>query len=134
MIYVLDACAMLAFLGGESGADVVENALLEAGSRCVAHSINLCEVFYVVCRKGGETAAREAVADFRAAGVAEHSDFDEAFWLEVGRLKAVQIKVSLADCCAIVLTNRVGGTLLTSDHHELDPVAAAGICNITFIR
>lgn len=41
MIYVLDACAMIAFLRGEAGADVVENALLEAGSQCVAHSINL---------------------------------------------------------------------------------------------
>jgi hypothetical protein len=66
--------------------------------------------------------------------VIERSDFDQAFWQDVARLKAVQKKVSLADCCAITLTNRVGGTLLTSDHHELDPVAAAGICNITFIR
>ena len=45
MIYVLDACAMLAYLGGETGADVVENVLLEANSLCVAHSINLCEVY-----------------------------------------------------------------------------------------
>jgi PIN domain nuclease of toxin-antitoxin system len=134
MIYVLDACAMLAFLGGEAGADVVENALLEAGSRCIAHAINLCEVFYVVRRKGGETAAGDAIADLKAAGVVEHGDFDEVFWREVGKLKATQIKVSLADCCAIVLTNRVGGVLLTSDHHELDPIAAAGVCNITFIR
>jgi hypothetical protein len=74
------------------------------------------------------------VDDLRAAGVVERGDFDEAFWQEVGSLKASQVKVSLADCCAITLTNRVGGTLLTSDHHELDPVAATGLCNITFIR
>jgi PIN domain nuclease of toxin-antitoxin system len=134
MIYVLDACAMIALLGGEAGADVVENALLEAGSECVAHSINLCEVYYVVWRKGGEVAAEGAVDDLKAAGVVERSDFDEAFWREVGKLKAVQVKVSLADCCAVTLTNRLGGVLLTSDHHELDPVAAAGLCNITFIR
>jgi predicted nucleic acid-binding protein len=47
---------------------------------------------------------------------------------------AVHRKVSLADCCAIALTNRVGGTLLTSDHHELDPIASLGVCSITFIR
>ena len=57
MIYVLDACAMIAFLGGEAGAVAVEKALLEAGSQCIAHSINLCEVYYVVWRKGGEVAA-----------------------------------------------------------------------------
>ena len=44
MIYVLDACAMIAFLKGEAGADVVENALLDANSQCMAHAINLCEV------------------------------------------------------------------------------------------
>jgi PIN domain nuclease of toxin-antitoxin system len=134
MIYVCDACAMIAFLRGEMGADVVEKALLDAGGQCVAHSINWCEVFYVFCRDGGEATATEAIDDLRAVGVVERNDFDQAFWLDVGRLKATQRKVSLADCCAIVLTNRIGGTLLTSDHHELDSVAAAGLCNITFIR
>jgi PIN domain nuclease of toxin-antitoxin system len=134
MIYVLDACAMLASLHGEAGRDVVDNALLDAGSQCIAHSINLCEVFYIVMRDDGEVTANEAVEDLRTAGVVERGDFDEAFWREVGKLKATQKRVSLADCCAIVLTNRVGGTLLTSDHHELDAVAAAGLCNITFIR
>ena len=113
---------------------MVENALLEAGSQCVAHSVNLCEVYYVVWRKGGEVAAEGAVNDLKAAGVIERSDFDEAFWQEAGKMKAVRVRVSLADCCAIALTNRVGGTLLTSDHHELDSVAAAGLCNINFIR
>lgn len=45
MIYVLDACAMIAFLKGEPGADVVENALLDANSQCMAHAINLFEVY-----------------------------------------------------------------------------------------
>ena len=134
MIYVLDACAMLAPLRGETGADVVERSLLEVGSQCIAHSINLCEVFYVIHRDGGEATARAALSNLKAAGVVERNDFDPAFWQEAGKLKAVQKKVSLADCCAITLTNRVGGTLLTTDHHELDPIAAAGICNITFIR
>lgn len=134
MIYVLDACAMIAFLADEPGADVVERSLLDTSSQCVAHSINLCEVFYHAWRKGGEAEATKAVDDLRAVGVTERDDSDRAFWLEVGRIKAVQVRVSLADCCAIALTNRVGGTLLTSDHHELDAVAAAGVCDITFIR
>jgi PIN domain nuclease of toxin-antitoxin system len=134
MIYVLDACAMIAFLRNEVGADVVEQAMLEVNSQCMAHSINMCEVFYNVHRDSGETVAIDATDDLRAVGVIERNDSDQTFWQEVGKLKAVQKKVSLADCCAIALTNRVGGTLLTSDHHELDPIAAAGICSITFIR
>lgn len=134
MIYVLDACAMIAFLRGETWADVFERALLDSGSRCLAHSINMCEVFYTFMRDGGEAAAVNAISDLRAVGVVERDDSDQSFWLEVGKLKAVQRKVSLADCCAIVLTKRDGGTLLTSDHHELDAVAAAGLCGVTFIR
>lgn len=133
MIYVLDACAMIAFLKGEAGADVVENALLDANGRCVAHAINLCEVYYDFHRAGGESAADGALVDMRTLGLAERDDIDEPFWKEAGKLKAAG-KISLADCFAVTLTNRVGGTLLTSDHHELDRIAAAGTCSITFIR
>jgi predicted nucleic acid-binding protein len=133
VIYVLDACAMIAFLKGEAGADVVENALLDANSRCVAHAINLCEVYYDFHRAGGESAADGALADMKTLGLVERDDLDEPFWKEAGKLKAAG-KISLADCFAVALTNRVGGTLLTSDHHELDRIAAAGICSITFIR
>lgn len=134
MIYVLDACAMVAYLDGESGSDVVENALLEKDSECLAHAINLCEVFYLFHRAGGEAAALKALSDLSDVGIIERNDLDSAFWQQAGTLKAVHRKVSLADCCAITLTQRLSGTLLTSDHHELDPLAAAGICPITFIR
>lgn len=133
MIYVLDACAMIAYLRKEPGSDVVLRALTDTGSMCLAHAINLCEVFYDFHRKSDERAATAAISDLYAVGLVESNDFDEAFWKDAGRLKA-QGKISLADCFAITLTNRVGGTLLTSDHHELDTIAAAGICSITFIR
>jgi PIN domain nuclease of toxin-antitoxin system len=133
MIYVLDACAIVAYLRKEPGWDVVLRALTDTGSISLAHAINLCEVFYDFHRKNDESAATAAIRDLYAVGIVERNDFDEAFWKDAGRLKA-QGKISLADCFAITLTNRVGGTLLTSDHHELDAIAAAGICSITFIR
>lgn len=133
MIYVLDASAMLAYLRGEAGSDIVENALLDTAGQCLAHSVNLCEVYYIVHRDDGETTAEAAVNDFRTLGVVERADFDEVFWKEAGKLKAGG-RVSLPDCLGIALTNRVGGTFLTADHGELDKIAAAGICSITFIR
>ena len=133
MIYVLDACAMIAYLRKEPGWDVVLHALTGTGVLSLAHAINLCEVFYDFHRKSDESAANTAINDLYAVGVLERNDLDEAFWKDAGRLKA-QGKISLADCCAITLTDRVGGTLLTSDHHEFDSIAAAGFCSITFIR
>lgn len=125
---------MIAFLRGEPGADIVEQALLDLNGQCSAHAINLCEVYYDFHRAGGESAAKTAIADLITLGVVERDDFSQTFWMAVGELKAVRKKISLAGCCAVVLTNRVGGTLLTSDHHELDALAADSICAITFIR
>jgi hypothetical protein len=81
----------------------------------------------------GETRAQEILNDLRVVGIVERNDMDGALWKNVGKLKARQ-RASIADFCAITLTNRVGGTLLTSDHHELDAMVTAGVCSITFIR
>ncbi|MFY9609635.1 MAG: hypothetical protein WAU45_13590 [Blastocatellia bacterium] len=54
MIYVLDACAMIALPLGEPGEEVVWVHLLEKDASCVAHSVNLCEVFYDFYRDLGE--------------------------------------------------------------------------------
>jgi PIN domain nuclease of toxin-antitoxin system len=133
MIYVLDASAIIAWLRNEPGADVVDNAIKDFNSQCVAHAINLCEVYYDAHRNAGEAHAESVINDLAAIGVIERNDFDQAFWKEVGRLKAGG-GISLADCFGIMLTNRIGGTLLTSDHGEMDSVAADGGCSITFIR
>jgi len=43
-VYVLDACTLLAFLGREPGATVVDSLLIDPRNLCVAHAINWCEV------------------------------------------------------------------------------------------
>lgn len=133
MIYVMDACAMIAFLRQEIGAEVVESVLIDEDNVCFAHAINLCEVFYDFHKSAGESAAEKAISDLKAIGVIERNDFETDFWKETGRMKS-QNKASLADCCAIVLANNLGGVVLTSDHHELDKIAEKGICRIEFIR
>jgi predicted nucleic acid-binding protein len=129
----MDACALIALLKAEPGADVVWAHLLDPNNACYAHALNLCEVYYYFRRNASEAAADGAIEDLRYLGVVERNDFDEAFWKDAGKLKAGG-NISLADCIAVALTNRLAGTVLTSDHGEFDPVAAAGICNVTFIR
>jgi PIN domain nuclease of toxin-antitoxin system len=65
MIYVLDACAMIALLLREPGEEVVWAHLLDKDATCFAHSLNLCEVFYDFYRVSGEAAAAEAIEDLR---------------------------------------------------------------------
>jgi predicted nucleic acid-binding protein len=59
---------------------------------------------------------------------------DSKFWREAGRIKAVYRRVSLADCCALALANRLGATLVSADRREFEPLLAVGICRIELIR
>ena len=101
MNWVLDACAMIAFLRGESGAEVVRDILRNPADVCSAHAINLCEVYYDFIRFANERTARSAINDLRAVGIRTRRDMGVAFWTGVGSLKGEIRRVSLADCFAI---------------------------------
>lgn len=124
---------MIAYLKDEDGAEIVEGHLA-GDEECVAHVVNLCEVYYDYLRSEDEDAAKSVVEDLKGDGLVLREDMDESFWQEIGRLKATPVRISLADCFAIVLSNRIAGRVVTSDHHEFDAVAEQGICEVAFIR
>ena len=133
MNHVLDACAMIAYLRGEPGEIIVNGFLSTPTDVCYAHTINLLEVYYDFIRKHSEPVARQALADLAAAGVIERRDMNTEFVLRVGQLKA-RGRISLPDCFCIVLAQEVSGQVVTSDHHEFDPLVPLGIVPIHFIR
>ncbi len=125
---------MLAYLRDEPGADAVERLLVDDAEPCVAHAVSLCEVYYKWLRATDEGEARGAIRDLKADGLVVREDLDEAFWLEVGKLKAAMRSVPLADCFVVALANRTGGDAVTADHPDFDSVKEQGICRVTFIR
>ena len=133
MTYILDANAMIAILNDEPGAELLGRILSPKGTVRYAHAINVCEVFYDALRESGEDKAQEALADIQSLGIETRSDMDDELWQSAGRVKASH-RISLADAFAIAFTLKVNGRLLTSDHHELDALASAGVCPITFFR
>jgi predicted nucleic acid-binding protein len=133
-IHVFDASAMVAYLAGEPGAAVVDQLLNDPNALCYAHSVNLCEVFYDSLRTTNDARqARQTVIDLIAAGVIERRDMSRRFWQRVGGLKA-RGRISLADCFGIALAQELSGEIVTSDHHEFDPLVPLGIVTINFIR
>jgi PIN domain nuclease of toxin-antitoxin system len=130
---IIDASAAIAFLRDEPGADAVER-ILDLSQACYVHALNLCEVYYDFWRASTQPAAEAAITDLLNLGIEERNDMDSEFWREVGRLKALHRRVSLADCCALALAERLGASLISADRHELEPLLAAGICPIEFIR
>ena len=99
MSTVIDASALIAFLRDEPGADVVESVLARP-DQCYAHALNLCEVYYDFFRASNQDVAEEAIPALLGLGIEERADMDSQFWRDVGGLKAVHRRVSLADCCA----------------------------------
>jgi PIN domain nuclease of toxin-antitoxin system len=133
VIQVLDACAMLAYLLGEPGAEVVNELLFTPGGLCVAHSVNLCEVYYDMVRQGGGAVAEQAINDLLAAGVRECRDMDPEFWRSVGHIKSSG-RISLADSFCLALAKRMSGQVVTSDRHEFEAWVPRRLCPIRFIR
>ena len=133
MNYSLDASAMVAYLNGETGASVVAGLLADRSNMCCAHVMNLCEVFYGTLRATDERTATDALKTLYADGVTVRRDMNQSFWQSVGRLKA-RGRISLPDCFCIVLAQQIGGEVVTSDHHEFDPLVPLRIAPILFIR
>lgn len=133
MNYALDAGAIIALLDNEPGAEVVEDVLTEPGSTCCAHIVNPAEIYYVYYRRGGPTMAENVLQYLRDASVVFRDDNDEAFWKEAASFKG-RHAMSLPDTFCLMLGRRVGGTVVTTDHGEFDPLVPLGYCPIRFVR
>ena len=133
-VFVFDACAFIALLEDEPGAEVVEKLLQESANRCLIHAVNACEVYYDLCRRGNSEDADSLETIFAEYGLELLESLTSDVWQLAGKLKVEWRRVSLADCFALALAIRNAGTLVTSDHHELDGLANAEVGPILFIR
>jgi predicted nucleic acid-binding protein len=126
---------MIAYLRDETGADIVQDLLFDNTELCMAHAINLCEVYYTLVRYTDEDEVRSAIQDLlEAKGLVVREDLDEAFWIDVGRHKAAIGSVPLADCFVVALANRTDAEVVTADHPDFDPMEEQGLCRVKFIR
>jgi len=132
-VYVFDACAVVALLQAEVGASVV-SGLLEENQRCLVHAINACEIYYDLFRRDGEEISDGVREVLEGYGFEIVENLSFSLWKTAGKLKGTWKRISLADCFALALALGTGATLVTSDHHEMDSLAQAGVCPIRFIR
>ena len=123
MRFVLDACAIISLIKNEDGALIVRQALEADNNVCFVHAVNLCEVYYDCLRCHGKDPAEQLLTNLIEAGLVVRNDMDMDFWKSAGALKA-RGRISLADCFAVALAEREDAVLLTSDHHEFEPLLA----------
>jgi len=135
-IYVMDACALIAFLRKEAGGEDVKTILKNANAgiiRIRMNNINLLEVYYDIYRSVGKEKAVEELEMLKKLPIEFQVNLSGEVFEEAGRLKA-SYKISLADSIALAEASVSGGALLTSDHHEFDTIEKQEKIKIQWIR
>ena len=134
--YVLDACAVIAFLNDEDGAHRVEQ-LLSQGDRepntLFMHEINLLEIYFGVYQDESKELAEQTYVKVFDLPKKFVTGLRENMFKEAGRLKAVY-KISLADSIALAEAKIRRISLVTCDHHEFDPIQDKNELDFFWIR
>jgi len=134
--FVLDACAVIAFLNDEDGAHEVEQ-LLSQGDRAPGtifiHEINLLEIYYGVYRDESKELAEQTYVKVVNLPIRIIKGLRNNVFKEAGRLKALY-RISLADSIALAEARIRRIPLVTCDHHEFDPIQDRNELDFFWIR
>jgi PIN domain nuclease of toxin-antitoxin system len=113
---VLDASALLAYLGNETGADVVSDAI--AGGASIS-TVNLAEALSTLATRGRDPA--DVVSELTGRGLLDGAvtvePFTSADATEAARLRPLtrSAGLSLADRACLAVARRLSAGVLTAD-------------------
>ncbi|MDR1929050.1 MAG: PIN domain-containing protein [Treponema sp.] len=136
MIYVLDACALIALFNIEPGAQKVRELLLRAATGEITvyiNAVNLLEVYYDRIRIEGLEKAEQILQWVYSSAVEVLEIIPAPVIREAGRFKAAY-DMSLADSLACATSSWLSAVLVSSDHGELDAVEKDGGLKFLWIR
>jgi len=135
-LFVLDACALIAVLAMESGAVNIRNLFQRAMDHqafLIMNKFNFLEVYYKIYKAYGKTEADNLAGTMKQMPIIINDTLRDELFKEAGRLKA-SYKISIADSIAIAETIISNGTLVTSDHHEIEPIEKNEKINVFWFR
>ena len=131
--HCLDACAVIAYLRQEPGAEVLKELIEHPNTFLTMHVCNLGEVYYDFFRGDGIGAAQTAWANTLTLPLELRRDADDIFIQRVGVIKVTE-RVYFADAFALALSERLNLPLVTTDHHEFDPIEQKGHFRFLWLR
>ncbi len=135
-VFVLDACALIAFLNDEPGADVVEELLKKASRNeveLVMNVVNTLEIYYNIFREDGIDMANQSLGKIENLPIEVVRVISASVFKEAGRLKAT-CRLSLADAIALAEANIRDVQIVTADHHEFDDLENKNMVKVYWIR
>ena len=135
-LYVLDSCALIAFLRRENGASIVAKILEEAAEKTCTiyiHRVSIAEVYYDTLRFSGKDEAERILKVMASLPVSTVIFFNNNFLRQIAYFK-VNYKVSFADCFVLALATIKKAIIISSDHHEFDTIEETKILSFKWIR
>jgi PIN domain nuclease of toxin-antitoxin system len=121
--YVLDACALIASLKDEPGADEIDAIVFDARAEHAHLSMsiyNMLEVYYGFIRDHGIDIANSIMRQVDEIPLKIIYDVSDFVYHEAARLKGVYHRISLADAVGLATASYCSAQFVTSDHHELE--------------
>ena len=97
------------------------------------HALNALEIYYGIFRDVSREKAEETLNTIHSLPITLVDDLSEAAFKEAGRFKTTY-KISLADAIALAEASVKDAQLVTSDHHEFDPIDARKEVKFYWIR
>ena len=135
-IYILDACAVIAVLAGEKGAENVKKIIQDAidGKIIVKiNQVNLLEIYYHVCKIYNQEEANKVLDKIKEFPIEIISGLNVNVFKEAGRIKA-KYKIPLGDSIAVAECINNNGILVTSDHNDFIIFEKEKIIKINWFR
>ena len=135
-LFILDACALIALLAGEPGAENVKKIIQDAidGKITVKiNQINLLEVYYKVCNVYNQDEANKTIEKIKEFPIKIIIGLEETVFNEAGRIKS-KYKIPLGDSIAVAECIINKGILVTSDHNDLEKIEKKENLKINWFR
>ena len=114
--YVLDTCAMLAYLNNENGSALIEEMLKKAQKRDAViflKSMDLDEIYHIVLKEEGRDKALKTMVLVRNLPI-ESVGLDEQLLMAAGEIR-VQFPLSLGDALVVAVAKAKGAKIVTGD-------------------
>jgi predicted nucleic acid-binding protein len=135
-IFVLDACALIAFINNEPGFDNIDRLMDEAYDKniiIVMNQVNLFEVYYHIMKVHGQNSANEMLKKIEKAPITIILGLSYYVMREAGRIK-MTYNMSVGDSIAAAESIICNGTLVTSDYKDFEKLEQGGKIKVLWFR
>jgi predicted nucleic acid-binding protein len=132
----LDACALIALLAGEHGAENVKKIIQDAVNGDITvkiNQINLLEVYYKICNIYNQNEANRTMEKIKEFPIEIIVGLKEDVFNEAGRIKS-KYKIPLGDSIAVAECITGKGILVTSDHNDFEEIEKKENVKINWFR